>query len=216
MSTKSNSRVRNALRMKKAEKRRARENRCKRNKVEGSYNSNLMTRMLNADSDHSGDAMYIHSIGRSVVEAQDITALQADVHSLFLSSRDRAMRVKGKVTFIFEGWENDKRELCEIPEVRSYVSKMMRAFPVFFLCDNLTILLAHNCSCFVKVISQSGGMSAIEVNHHSDSFREFADNGFGLMNEYYERYGLSDEMNIERSKELFELFQGKRRWDEAA
>ena len=213
---KKNSRFRDALRMKKAEKRKARENKRKENKAAGTFKDNPVIQISNQVSNHGGNVMFIHSIGRAVVEAQDITALQADVRRLFLSSRDIAIKAMGKVTFIFEGWNNDKRELCEIPEVRNYVAKMMTAIPVFFLCDNLTILIAHNCSCFVKVISQSNGMSAFEVDHHTTSFRTFADNGFGLMNECYERFGLSDELNIKRSKELFELFQGKRRWDAAA
>ena len=35
------------------------------------------------------------------------------------ATREVAMRWEGKVTFYFDGWDNDPRETAEIPEIRA-------------------------------------------------------------------------------------------------
>jgi hypothetical protein len=49
-----------------------------------------------------------------------------------LVSRELAAACQGKVEISFSGYENDRRELFEIPEVRKYVEALERALPELF------------------------------------------------------------------------------------
>ena len=211
-----NSRVRNMLRMKKANKRKARENRCKANRAEGSHNSNPKSEMNNSILNQGGNAWFIHSIGRAVVEAQDITALETDVRRLFLYSSDQAKRAKGRVTFIFEGWKEDKREVYDIPEIRKFISAMVKKIPIFFLCDDLTLLMASNSSCVVKKVGSVNGLDILNVDQGIPEYDEFIKNGIHLLADCYAQYGFTVEHFNKRMHDLIDLFQGKRRWDKAA
>jgi hypothetical protein len=73
-------------------------------------------------------------VSREEVEGRvPATSLKALVECL--SPPDRARQLCGKLDIAFHGYNNDRRELFEIPEVRNFVSKLDDQFPfwLFFL-----------------------------------------------------------------------------------
>ena len=70
-------------------------------------------------------------VDRSEVEALDVSRTAA-VLSRVLADRDAVERYRGRVDVAFLGYSNDPRELCGIPEVRRFCSKLDGAFPYWF------------------------------------------------------------------------------------
>ena len=45
------------------------------------------------------------------------------------STREQVMAFEGRVTFYFDGWDDDPREVAEIPEIRAYFAALTAKFP---------------------------------------------------------------------------------------
>jgi hypothetical protein len=73
-------------------------------------------------------------ISREEVEAQNMSSVLPALKSL-VQSPDRALEYFENVDIAFHGYNDDARELFEIPEVREYVHKLDGEFPfwLFFL-----------------------------------------------------------------------------------
>jgi len=81
------------------------------------------------------EASYVHFIiDRSEVLAKDTTRPRAFFDRL-RSTKELAYHCQGKVEVSFHGYENDRRELFEIGEVRDYVPVLCRVLPelLFFV-----------------------------------------------------------------------------------
>ena len=62
----------------------------------------------------------IHSVTKKEVLKKDIFALNRILKSL----RDDLTKSYGKTMIIFDGYDNDQREIYEIQEIREYVKKL--------------------------------------------------------------------------------------------
>lgn len=45
------------------------------------------------------------------------------------TTRAQVVDFEGRITFVFEGWDDDPRETAEIPEIRAYFSALTERFP---------------------------------------------------------------------------------------
>ncbi len=81
---------------------------------------------------HPGPVIVV--VSREQVEAQDTTSVLEVLQSCF-SDPDRARALCENVDIAFDGYNQDSRELFEIPEVRDYVFKLDEQFPywLYFL-----------------------------------------------------------------------------------
>lgn len=77
-----------------------------------------------------GDSTVI-VIAPEEVESQDVSRPLGLLREL-LSSADKARRHFERIDVTFHGYDNDTRELFEIPEVRNFVYKLDEAFPFWF------------------------------------------------------------------------------------
>ena len=67
-------------------------------------------------------------VDRSEVEALEVSRT-AVIISRVLANRSAVEQYQGRVDLAFFGYSNDPRELCDIPEVRRFCSKLDDAFP---------------------------------------------------------------------------------------
>jgi hypothetical protein len=76
-------------------------------------------------------------VSRNEVEARDTSSVISVLKSC-LASPERTRSLFGKLDVTFHGYDQDKRELHEIPEVREYVYLLDQEFPywLFFLRKN--------------------------------------------------------------------------------
>jgi len=65
---------------------------------------------------------------RDDVEAGNINRALGVLESISLSTA-RARQYRGALLFSFEGYDSDKRELYEIPEIREYFNNLAAAWP---------------------------------------------------------------------------------------
>ncbi|ADC64114.1 hypothetical protein [Allochromatium vinosum] len=80
----------------------------------------------------AGDALRLTvMISRGSVEACDIKLVLARLAPL-ADSRKVALYWQGTLSFYFEGWEQDPRELYEIPEFRAYFRALTDAWPYWW------------------------------------------------------------------------------------
>jgi len=70
-------------------------------------------------------------IARDEVESQDISRALSMLKAL-LSTPETAKEHFEKIDIAFHGYDDDTRELFEIPEVRNFVFKLDEAFPYWF------------------------------------------------------------------------------------
>lgn len=93
-----------------------------------------------------------------------------------------------KLYITIDGYDDDKRELYEIPEVREYLDFLDRAFPFWFYFLKVDIPKQYSpfrtliyCICEINVIESN--MSFKTITYVKDTLREFVKNHLYYMRE---------------------------------
>ena len=101
-------------------------------------------------------------ISRREVEAADVLSIVSRL-KVFLATREDAWRYRGQMALVVDGYNNDPRELVDIPEVRALLRGLEAAWPYwayFFnqVDDSIKLLL----SCVAG--SRFLGRGAVELS----------------------------------------------------
>ena len=140
-------------------------------------------------------------IDRSEVEALDVSRT-ATVLSRVLVDRNTVERYRGRVDLAFLNYSNDTRELCEIPEVRRFCSKLDEAFPYWFYflsTDEATLGVIASCLCSVTLL-RPGVLSL------GPDLPEFITRHYEALNWLVDNYSLDERHIVEISHNVFEYF----------
>jgi hypothetical protein len=140
-------------------------------------------------------------VDRSEVEALDVSRTAA-VLSRVLADRDAVERYRGRVDVAFLGYSNDPRELCGIPEVRRFCSKLDGAFPYWFYflsTDGVTLGMIASCLC--SVTSVRPGVVSL-----GPDILEFVTRHYEALNWLFDNYSLDERLNVEISGRVAEYF----------
>jgi hypothetical protein len=70
-------------------------------------------------------------VSRDEVERLDFSGCLGVLDSL-IESREKAMRFRDRVVFGVDGYNDDPRELFEVPEVRTFVRELDAKWPYWF------------------------------------------------------------------------------------
>ena len=142
---------------------------------------------------------------REEVESNNIADLSERLDEL-VETRESAMAAMQRVVLFTDGYDDDSRELWEIPEVRLFVKRLFEACPqLFFLAypDSGTLKLVMSCCCrFIRLLDD--GRSEFD----SQDFKKFMDTGFCGLNEVTQRLAISTEINRAISQDLLSTFTG--------
>lgn len=117
--------------------------------------------------ENSEPAFIIVDIARNIVESGNISSVLERLHIL-TDSAENVRLYRESMTFIFSGFDNDPRELPEIPEVVTFMRKLCEAWPhwLWFLTrDTGSIALLMALLCKVRVLRSEGGEFATEFEH---------------------------------------------------
>lgn len=109
----------------------------------------------------------------------------------------------GRLMFFFEGYDQDRREIIEIPECRRFFRKITNQWPFWFhfvVKEPQQFALVFTLLCDVKVKHRTGYSDVGFKN--IQQFAELAHDLFGHMNNLYDLHGFSEEMNRKTSKEV--------------
>jgi len=132
-------------------------------------------------------------IARADVESLNILSVLTTLNTL-LHDEYTVRRFCGRVQIAFSGYDNDPRELFEVPEVRLYMLNLDKEFPYWFYFittfdggDNLGLI--SRCLCRWKIISKGYG------EYDKNDLELFLIHHFEAMNFIFQKYKLPIEDN---------------------
>jgi hypothetical protein len=113
------------------------------------------------------------------------------------------LRFFGKVDFRIHGYDNDPRELFEIPEVRSFVRLLDEQFPFWFFfltteTDAIKLLMFSLC--------RITRVSPTATAYNQEDFANFINHHLAAMNYVFDSFEIDEEMNVERNEEFQRYF----------
>jgi hypothetical protein len=154
------------------------------------------------------DELLVLAITRESVVATDTAPLLEKLAPL-AATREEALAWEGKLTFCFEGWDDDPRETAEIPEIRRYFQALTADFPFWLhFAEKIgdTFWHAMRLLCRGRYEALPGGM----VGWRFDDMRELirqVNRLFAGMNVLYGRLELPEETNRRVSEEVAQLIE---------
>ena len=139
-------------------------------------------------------------ISREKVESNDISFALSALVELFAKS-ETVQRMQGKVAILFEGYDDDSREVYEIPEVRRFCATLDQRFPywLYFLTtwqDNLKVMTF----CLVRVNVMGAQIAWVDP----DDLQRFLISHLGAMNTVFDRYSLGEEFKLALTEQVCE------------
>ncbi len=142
-------------------------------------------------------------ISRREVEAGDIASVVFRLKP-FLANREDAWRYRGQMTLVVDGYNNDPRELVDIPEVRALLCGLELAWPgwaYFFnqVDDSIKLLL-----CCVAG-SRFPGRGAVEMD--TVLVAAALKRAIGGMNMIFNRFGFPEGELEKMSNGLVEVLE---------
>lgn len=135
------------------------------------------------------------------------TSESMKVFRQLLSSPEIAKSFRERVEISFEGYNNSRDELWEIPEVRNYVIQLDSEFPywLYFLSKKGTGLYAI-IRCFL--LPHLNPKAEKDINApRLQSYLETR--GFPAMNQLCERFDISEVENIEMTNRFTDYFTNR-------
>ena len=142
-------------------------------------------------------------ISRREVEAGDLASVLSRLKP-FLAAREDAWRYRGQMTLVVDGYDNDPRELVDIPEVRTLLRGLESSWPqwaYFFnqVDDSIKLLL----SCVAG--SRFLGRGAVAMD--ADLVASALGRAFDGMNMVFDRFGFPEHELETMSNGLVEVLQ---------
>jgi len=148
------------------------------------------------------------AIGRSSIEAQNTQGAVSFFDSLKVN-KQTIKKHEGKISFFVYGYDEDKRELYEIPEVVEYFKKLEREVKYWFYflskdkqhSQSLKVLISLIC----EAKQNEGKPRVIELD--PDKRVGFFEENFNWLNEMTDFLDLPMSENKRISQEVFDYFE---------
>lgn len=156
----------------------------------------------------AGDLVIV-SIGRREV-AEGLVGTVVERLMLLSDSKENAVKFCGRLTFTFDGWENDPREIYQIPEIVSYFRTITRQWPFWlhFLEKHgdsigLTVMLLNEA----KPVFAKGGHRVAAID--PQALRATLLKLFDGMNILYDNLGLNEDLNRKVTEEVIAAIESR-------
>lgn len=148
-----------------------------------------------------------------MIDREDIESLNFDnlttVFERFEVNPELVKHLRSKVEVSISGYDNDSRELFDIPEVVKWVKG---AFPkvdgwfYFLTNDRISAFLKVLFICHTKFKKEKNG----KLSYQKSDSKEFIISSFNGLNKFCDKHGISDEINIEQiNKAMDYLTEGE-------
>ena len=103
---------------------------------------------------------------------------------------------------MFEGYEDDPRELVDVPEVRRLVARLHAAWPYWaFFMNQLDSTISLWLACLCGKAFPGSGRVELDI----ELLREMLVNGFDSMNALFDMHGFSEDALRVQSEGLARL-----------
>ena len=125
---------------------------------------NISITLTNADglAGFTDSALIVLNLTREEVECGNIASALERLHIL-ADTRESALRYRESLVFIVCGYDDDPRELAEIPHVRTFFARLAQEWPhwFWFLARDLgAISLFMSLLCTVKIHRSPGSFGS--------------------------------------------------------
>ncbi len=121
----------------------------------------------------------------------------------------RLRQLMDSMVFCIEGWDDDPREIHDIPEIRRFYSAFHEAWPYWLYFCSLegdTLRTMVMC-CLSSIISlKVDGKTQVGVEFDRRELLHFLSRDFAPMNLICDRGQMFERMIYDRSKAVFEYF----------
>lgn len=134
-------------------------------------------------------AMVVLQISREEVDAKNI-AHPLDNLMVLTDNKDKFLLYKESLVIMFDGYDDDPRELAEIKEVREYVKSLVSAWPYFpwFALRNsgyAALILSFLCKCeFFKQKNGEMGLYLKNKKEVKDKISDMIERSLPLISDY--------------------------------
>jgi hypothetical protein len=143
----------------------------------------------------------------AAIATGDISEVLSSLKSLS-GDRSSAMSAEGAVTLVFNGYDDDPRELEAIPEVREWFAKLFEAWPYWsFFASRIdqTVPLVLTLLLPGETVAGEPGMAGWELD--PDELRPLLLELFLHQNELIERLEIGEDVNERVSRDFIEAVQ---------
>ena len=153
-----------------------------------------------------------YQFSRAKIEVGDFSHFLSLYSPERLGSGRSLKQLMGSLELVVEGYDDDPRELYEIPEVRWFFSSLHRAWPHALYFSFLGApempgaglrTLALSCVPVSILRNDRTGLSGVSFG---PELVQWVSASFLPMNRLFVRAGLSNKANIARSSEILEYF----------
>ena len=146
----------------------------------------------------------MNDISRKEIEQQDISSMLKILYPL--KRPIKAIRYFERLNLCISGYNNDKRELWEIPEVRSYIRLLDEKFPYWFYFSSRIakiplFVFVTFCLCNVE-----GNVKRLCLLR-DDTLKECFTKHYNAMMRMCRNTGFSDEKTNELANNIFNYYQ---------
>jgi len=169
----------------------------------GLSENHLMTSAPRLDLRPGVSEPVVLMISRREAEGADLASVLSRL-KVFLATREDAWRYRGQMTLVVDGYNNDPRELVDIPEVRALLRRLEAEWPywAFFfnqVDDSIKLLLSCVAGCRFL------GNGAVEMD--ADLVAGAMARAFSGMNVVFDRFAFpEDELEL-MSRGFVEVLQ---------
>ena len=140
---------------------------------------------------------------RREIEAGDPSAAVRRLNTLFDTS-EAIWRYRGQVTLVVDGYDDDPRELVDVPEVRAFLVEFTKRWPYwafFFNQVDDSIKLLSSCLCAKRFL----GRGQVEID--PEKLQRFLLAGFAAMNSIFDDHGFPESVLMEISDGVIEVIE---------
>ncbi len=155
-----------------------------------------------SDEDDDFEDPVIFGIHRQQIEAFNLESSLAFLLTLVPPQDPQyAWSWKGTLSIVIDGYDDDPRELFEIPDVCSYLHGLDQEWPFwFFFCTPDSIRLIG--MCLASAVTVAPGKAFLPP----ENFYRFMERGFGAVNHLFEHYGFPESENEALSEVVSQVF----------
>ena len=137
----------------------------------------------------------------------DISEVLSSLKSLS-GDRSSAISAEGAVTLVFNGYDDDPRELESIPEVREWFAKLFEAWPYWsFFASRIDQTVPLVLTLLLPGETVAGEPGMVGWSFDSDKLKPLLFKMFGHQNELIERLGIGEDVNERSSRDFLEAVQ---------
>jgi len=141
------------------------------------------------------------------IAAGDIAEVLSALKSLS-GDRASAMSAEGTVTLVFNGYDDDPRELESVPEVREWFAKLFEAWPYWsFFASRIDQTVPLVLTLLLPGETVAGEPGMVGWDFDLDELKPLLFEMFGYQNELIERLGIGEDVNERSSRDFLEAVQ---------